>query len=74
MLEYFADLYDLTGDEKYKKYAKRTADKLISDSYEEKKGRSFYFDIGRNQMQRRSSSTPQTLPLDHVLDGRRISL
>ena len=40
--EYFADLYDLTGDEKYKKYAKRTADKLISDSYEEKKGRSFY--------------------------------
>lgn len=37
MLEYFADLYDLTGDEKYKKYAKRTADKLISDSYEEKK-------------------------------------
>ena len=42
VLEYFADLYDLTGDEKYKKYAKRTADKLISDSYEEKKGRSFY--------------------------------
>lgn len=37
MLEYFADLYDLTDDEKYKKYAKRTADKLISDSYEEKK-------------------------------------
>lgn len=37
MLEYFADLYDLTGDEKYKKYAKRTADKLISDSYEDKK-------------------------------------
>ena len=34
----------------------------------------FYYAIGRNRMQRRSSSTPQTLMLDHVLDGRHISL
>lgn len=41
-LEYFADLYELTGDEKYKNYAIRTANKLITDSYEEKTGRSWY--------------------------------
>lgn len=41
-LEYFADLYELTGEEKYKSYAVRTANKLISDSFEEKVGRSWY--------------------------------
>lgn len=42
VLEYFADLYELTGDDKYKYYAVRTANKLITDSYEEKIGRSWY--------------------------------
>lgn len=41
-LEYFADLYEITGDEKYKNYAIRTANKLITDSFEEKVGRSWY--------------------------------
>ena len=38
-----------------------------------RKQKEFYFDIGRNLMQRRSSSTPPTLMLDLVQDGRRIS-
>lgn len=42
VLEYFADLYELTGDELYKNYAIRTANKLITDSFEEKVGRSWY--------------------------------
>ena len=42
VLEYFADLYEFTGNEIYKTYAIRTADKLISDSYEETRGRSWY--------------------------------
>ncbi len=42
VLEYFADLYEFTGNEIYKTYAIRTADKLISDSYEETHGRSWY--------------------------------
>lgn len=42
VLEYYADLYELTKEETYKNYAIRTAGKLISDSYEEKIGRSWY--------------------------------
>lgn len=42
VLEYFADLYEFTRDEKYKRYAIRTANKLITDSFEEKVGRCWY--------------------------------
>lgn len=42
VLEYFADLYEYTGNEKYKGYAVQTAKKLITDSFEEKAGRSWY--------------------------------
>ena len=41
-LEYFTDLYEYTGDEKYKKYALRTADILIAESNTEFKGRTWF--------------------------------
>ena len=42
--------------------------------YRKWKQKEFYFAIGRNLMQRHSSSTPQILTWDLVQDGRRISL
>ena len=42
LIEYFAEMYEYTGKEEYLEYAKRSAAKVIADSYESDKGRCFY--------------------------------